>query len=352
MAKQTRLPMRAVGLARGRAIPRVTRGIAKAREYDRSPMSEPAAATQMRVCEVSAFGGPEVLRIAQRPRPARAPGEVLVQVQATTVNPTDLAARSGHHRRRMPELEPPFVPGWDLAGVVLDGGESEFAAGDPVLGLIPWVRIGGRVGSYAEVVAVDAEWLAPRPVELEPVVAATLPLNALTARQGLDLLATPAGATLLVTGASGAVGGFATQLAARDGLRVIAQAADGDEDWVISLGAERVVGRDDDLSAVGPVDALYDAVPLGAGAAVAVRDGGAALFTRGVSDVDGERIRVETMLAHPDRTALSALVELAQRGRLHTRIAQTMELSQAVEAHRLAELGGLRGKLVLTIGRN
>lgn len=302
----------------------------------------------MRVCEVSAFGGPEVLRIAERPWPSAAPGEVLVEMAATTVNPTDIAARSGHHRARMPDLEPPFVPGWDLVGTVTESDDPRYRPGDPVVGMIPWVAIGGRVGAYAQAVVVDPEWLAPLPGAVSPAAAA-LPLNAMTARQGLDLIGAPAGATILITGASGAVGGFATQLAAMDGLRVIAQASAGDEQWVASLGAHEVVPRDLDFAAVAPVDALFDAVPIGARAAVAVRDGGVALFTRGVADVERDRIRVETPLAHPDATMLSGLVELAQRGRLQTRIARTLDLSQAAEAHQLAERGGLRGKLLLTI---
>ena len=303
----------------------------------------------MRVCEVSAFGGPEVLRIAERPWPVAGPGEVLVEVLATSVNPTDLAARSGAHRKRMPELTPPFVPGWDIAGVVADGGESGYATGDPIVGMIPWVQTGGRVGAYATAAAVDAAWLARRSPAFDAVSAATLPLNALTARQGLDLIAMPPGATILITGASGAVGGYATQLAAADGLRVIAQCSTGDEGWVASLGATEVVTRDLDYARLEPVDALFDAVPVGAAAAVAVRDGGVALFTRGVTDVDRERIRVEALLAQPDSGMLSALVELAQRGQLRTRVARTFDLARAPEAHRLAERGGLRGKLVLTI---
>ena len=313
--------------------------------YDRASMSE-----LMRVCEVTEFGGPEVLRTAERPTPTPAVGEVLVEITATTVNPTDLVARAGGHRRRMPDLTPPFVLGWDIAGFVTDPGDSSYASGDPIVGMIPWIQTGGGTGAYAEAAAVDPAWLAPRAPELDPVLAATLPLNALTARQGLDLLALPAGATILITGASGAVGGFATQLAASAGLHVIAMASSGDERWVAGLGADQVVPRDLDFAALGPVDGLFDAVPIGGAAAAAVRDGGAALFTRGVTDVDRERIRVQTPLAHPNTATLTALVELAQRGQLLTRVAQTFDLSAAAEAHRLAERGGQRGKFVLTTG--
>jgi NADPH:quinone reductase-like Zn-dependent oxidoreductase len=178
----------------------------------------------MHVAEVTAFGAPEVLRLAERPDPAPAPDEVVVRIRAANVNPTDLSLRSGQARARMPDLQPPIVPGWDLAGeVTAVGSEARgYRPGDRVVGMIPFGRIGGRVGAYAQAAAVDPGWLAPLSTELDDATAATLPLNALTARQALDMIAAPPGATLLVTGASGAVGGFATQLAVREGLRVLA----------------------------------------------------------------------------------------------------------------------------------
>ena len=117
----------------------------------------------MRVAEVTAFGDPEVIRTAERPDPVAGPGEVVVRIHAATVNPTDLGTRAGQARRRLPDLEPPFVPGWDLAGEVAEVGEgvSDYAPGDRVVGMIPFARIGGRVGAYAEAAAVDPSWLAP-----------------------------------------------------------------------------------------------------------------------------------------------------------------------------------------------
>lgn len=309
----------------------------------------------MRVSEVSAYGGPEVLRIAERPAPVATVGEVVVEIAAVNVNPTDLGARSGSARRRLPELEPPFVLGWDLAGVIGDAGDGEsgFAAGEPVVGMIPWYELGGRNGSYAEAAAVDPAWLARRPVELEPIEAATIPLNSLTASQMLALLALPAGARLLVVGASGAVGSFAVQLAGRAGLEVVAQAATGDEDWVASLGAETVIGRDADLVALDRVDGVFDAVPIGVAAAEAVRDGGAIVFTRRVDGVDALAARGVTAhmpLVHSDAVALGGLTAIVARGELRTRVARTLDLADAAEAHRLVERGGLRGKVVLTTG--
>jgi NADPH:quinone reductase len=310
-----------------------------------------APPTTMRVCEVTAFGGPEVLVAGERPWPAAAAGEVVVQIAATNVNPTDIAARAGAHRQRMPDLKPPFVPGWDLAGTIAEvrAEGCGYSVGDPVVGMIPWARIGGRVGAYAQAAAVDPAWLAPRPHGLDEVVAATVPLNALTAHQALELIAAPAGATVLIIGASGAVGGFATQLARRKGLRVLAVASHGDEEWVAGLGADEVLPRGTDLATVGPVDAVLDAVPLGMPATAPVRPGGVAVFTRrSVQVPDGLNLRVEMPLVHSDAEALAELTRQVAQGRLRSRLDRTIDLSQAAEAQALVEHGGLRGKVVLT----
>jgi NADPH:quinone reductase-like Zn-dependent oxidoreductase len=312
-----------------------------------------AAATTIRVCEVSEFGGPDVLREAHRPWPTAATGELVVQIAATNINPTDIAARTGAHRRRMPDLKPPFVTGWDLSGVVseINASDTGFEVGDRVVGMIPWARIGGRVGAYAQAAAVKPEWLAPRPDGLDDIHGATVPLNALTAHQALELIDAPAGAKLLITGASGAVGGFATQLAVQRGLRVLAVASDADEDWVASLGPDQVLARDTDLAQVGPVDAALDAVPIGAAAIAPVRAGGVALFTRRSVELPAElELRVEMPLVDSDPAALAQLTAQVAGGSLKSRIAMTLDLADAAEGQRLVERGGLRGKVVLTTG--
>ena len=304
----------------------------------------------MHVAEVTAFGGPEVLRLGERPDPAPAPGEVVVRIRAANVNPTDLSVRSGQARARMPDLRPPIVPGWDLAGeVTAVGSEADgYRPGDRVVGMIPFGRIGGRVGAYAQAAAVDPGWLAPLATDIDDATAATLPLNALTAQQALDIIDAPPGATLLVTGASGAVGGFATQLAVRAGHRVLAQASHDDEDWVASLGATEVLARDADLAAIGPVDAVLDAVPLGPDSTAALRDGGIAVFTRPPQPAEPPRdLRFEVVLVQTDAEQLRALTADLEAGRLRTRIAEVLPLAEAARAHALNEAGGLRGKVVL-----
>jgi NADPH:quinone reductase-like Zn-dependent oxidoreductase len=303
----------------------------------------------MHVAEVSAYGGPEVLRLAERPDPSPAPDEVVVRIRATDVNPTDVTLRAGRHAMAA-RLDPPFVPGWDLAGEVTAVGSevSGYAPGDRVVGMIPFGRIGGRVGAYAQAAAVDPAWLAPLASEIDDPTAATLPLNALTARQALDLIALPPESTLLVTGASGAVGGFAVQLAARDGYRVLAQASHEDEEWVASLGATEVLPRSTDLATIGPVDAVLDAVPLGPASTAPVRDGGIAVFTRPPDAEPDRDLRFETIRVQSDPQALRTLATDLAEGRLRTRIAEVLPLAQAARAHELNEAGGLRGKVVLT----
>ena len=301
----------------------------------------------MRVVEVTRLGGPEVLGVAERPEPQPGPGQVVVRVGAANVNPTDLGARRGAGRVAPPD--PPFVLGWDVAGEVSAVGEgSDLEIGDRVVGMVQWYEAGGSVGAYAESVAFDSDWLVPLPDSLDYEIACTIPLNALTARQGLELLDAPDGCDLLVTGASGAVGSFTVQLAKAAGHRVIAQAGRDDEGWPRELGADEVLPRDTDLSSIEPVPAVFDAVPLGEAALAALEDGGAVVTTRRVPEADpARRIRKESFLIHHDRNALRELVDAVAAGELRTRVDRTLPLAEAAEAHRLVEAGGLHGKVVL-----
>ncbi|MDG4826281.1 zinc-binding dehydrogenase [Asanoa sp. WMMD1127] len=298
---------------------------------------------------VAAHGGPEGLQVAELPDPVAGAGQVVVRVRAVCVQPADIAARVG----MIPggPVPPPFLPGWDVAGEVATVGPdvTDLAVGDPVVGMIPWYLTRGTPGGYAELVAMDAQWLVPLPAGLDAAAAATAPLNALTAHQALSLLSLAEPTTLLVTGASGGVGGFAAQLAAQRGHRVLAQATHDDAAWVGGLGAAEVIARSADLAAVGPVPAVVDAIPLGDAAAAAVGSGGAVVTTRPTPPLDPSRgVRQHLQLIHLDREPLAELIGQLAAGKLRTRVAATMPLTEAAEAHRLVEAGGLRGKVVLT----
>jgi NADPH:quinone reductase-like Zn-dependent oxidoreductase len=194
-------------------------------------------------------------------------------------------------------------------------------------------------------VVVEGSAVAAAPTSVDAVHAATLPLNSLTAAQALDLLDLKPAQTLLVTGAAGAVGGYAVQLAAHQGIEVTALAGEKDADIIRSLGAARFVARG---GAPGRHDAVLDAALLGETALEWVRDDGA---YAGVmppflpAPVRGIRTAAVTVTA--DGVRLKNLVALVDAGILTTRVAETYPLDDAAKAHaRLAE-GGIRGRLVL-----
>ncbi len=301
----------------------------------------------MKVAEITGFGGPEVFRSAERPDPVPGAGEVVVRILAASVNPTDLVTREHPYT---PGLQLPLVPGWDLAGVVtaVGGDVVGYAPGNRVCGMIPFGRIGGRVGAYAEAAAVDPAWLAHMPENVGFEEGATLPLNSLTADQALRFFHLEPGARLLITGASGGVGGFATALAVREGLHVIAVAGRDDEAWVRGLGADEVLPRDADLRDLAPVDGVLDAVPVGPERTTpALREGGTAVFTRPPHPARSDRVHFETVRVQSDPRALQEMANLLGEGVLKTRVARVLPLEDAAEAHRLAAAGGLHGKVVL-----
>ena len=193
----------------------------------------------MQAVVVREFGGPEALRVVEVPAPQPGPGQVLITVAASAVNPVDAFTRAGGFPD-LAELGRDIGIGWDVAGVIAEVGPgvTDFAAGDAVIGMRD--RLTLPTGAYAEQIALDAAHIAPAPRGIDLAAAATIPLNGLTAIQALDLLAAPAGSTVLITGAAGAVGGYLVELAVGRGLRVVATASASDEELVRELGRRGV----------------------------------------------------------------------------------------------------------------
>ena len=312
----------------------------------------------MRAVGITRFGGPEVLHVVELPDPEAGPGEVRIRVRAAAVNPTDTQLRSGARAERLKDVPPPHVPGMDVAGVleqIGDGVVTDLQVGDRVMAIV--LPLGSR-GGYAERVVVPAESVVRAPRGTTDVEAATLPMNGLTARLALDQLALGPGQTLAVTGAAGAVGGYAVQLGAAEGLRVVADASAADERLVHELGAPTVVRRGEDFAAQvravvpGGVDGLVDAALLDAAAVGAVRDSGRMVTLRGYEGRASERRGITFLPVYVrnyarERDKLDRLRVQAEDGILTLRVARTLPLEQAAEAHRLLESGGLRGRLVL-----
>jgi NADPH2:quinone reductase len=317
--------------------------------------------TEMRAVGFTEFGDPSVLGIVTVPVPAPGAGQVLVKVAAATVNPTDLGFRHGG-RPLPPGVEPPYIPGMDLAGVIeaVDPSVTNWRPGDRVMAAVSPTDPGG--GAQAEYRVVGADQLARVPGDWPLTEAATLPMNGLTVRTALDLLALPAGSVLAVTGSAGIVGQYAIQLGRHAGLTVIADAKPDDVALIESFGAHHVVERGAGMAAAvralypSGVDAVIDAALLGTAVIGAVRDGGQFLAVRPYQGpAEGDRaerhitvhlVLVGQHLHEGDR--LAELADLVSRGVMTLRIAGTLPAAQAAEAHRRLAAGGVRGRLVLT----
>jgi NADPH:quinone reductase len=311
----------------------------------------------MRAIGIRNFGGPDVLEVLDLPEPQAGPGEVRIRVHAAAVNPTDILLRTGGHAVRMPDREPPFVPGMDAAGVIDQLGsalDGRLALGQRVIALALFTS--PRGGAYAEQVVVPAASVVPAPDGVDLFAASTLLMNAMTARLALDELALPAGSTVAVTGAAGAVGGYAIQLAKADGMTVIADASERDAALVRNLGADHLVERGADVAqrirAVAPagVPGLVDGSMQTTEVLAAVADGGTVAQIRGWEGPAGRGIRVRPVMvsdAMADTARLDALRRLAEDGTLTLRVAEVLPAEQASRAHRLLESGGIRGRLVL-----
>src|SRR5690625_2222622 len=210
----------------------------------------------MRAVGQESLGGPEVLVVVDTPRPTPRTNEILVRVEAASVNPTDWK-----HRANGGFLgEPPFVLGWDLSGVVEEVGigVARFSPGDRVFGMLsyPFVH-----GAHAEYVTAPAAWFAPTPASLDHVQAGALPLVSLTAWQALvENADIQPGQRVLVHAAAGGVGHVAVQIAKARGAYVIGTASAAKHDFLRELGADEVVDyRDRDVEEIAhDVDAVLD----------------------------------------------------------------------------------------------
>ena len=308
----------------------------------------------MRAVVITGPGGLEVLGVADREVRHAGPGEVRIAVKAAAVNPTDIGLRENGAGD---ELQPPWVPGMDAAGTVesVGAGVDRLAVGERVMAAVSPRRPEG--GAQAELVVVPAASVVRIPEGATLPQAATLPMNGLTARLGLELLGLEAGQSLAGSGGAGLLASYVIPLAKVRGLRVIADAKPADRELVRGFGADVIVPRGEAFAvavreaASDGVDALFDTALLGRATFPAIRDRGAMAVVRGWDDSTPERgieirqIWVRSALERSDW--LQELRELASDGRLALRVAGEYAPEQAAEAQRLMAAGGLRGRAVI-----
>jgi NADPH:quinone reductase-like Zn-dependent oxidoreductase len=309
----------------------------------------------MHVVRQTKLGGPEVLELAEVPRPCPGPTEVLVRVRAAGVNPVDWKTRE----RGGFLGEPPFVLGWDVCGQVvsLGLGATPLTVGDDVLGL---VRFPGEAGAYGEYVTAPSRQLVRRPPELGHLAAAALPLAGLTAWQALvDVASVQPGQRVLIHAAAGGVGHLAAQIAAARGALVYGTARPHKHDFLRSVGVARPLDytSPDWSRAVGDLDMVLD--PFGGDAAVQalrlLRPGGVLVTLRSAVDprlaeaADRLGVRSVVLVVEPDRVGLSGLIGLVQAGRLRVHVDRVYRLEEAAAAHEAGQSGRTTGKIVLAM---
>jgi NADPH:quinone reductase-like Zn-dependent oxidoreductase len=298
------------------------------------------------------YGGPEVLKFEEVPRPEPKENEALVRVIASGANPADPLTLSGKYAREF-GTHLPLIPGYDIAGVVERTGAkvTKLKAGDAIYG---YPTFGG---GWAEYVTVTEGEVAAKPASLSFTDAAAVPMGALTAWQALvDVAQLRAGQTVLIHGGSGGVGSFAVQIAKARGARVIATASMANQDLLKQLGADVAIDytktRFEEIAK--DVDAVLD--PVGketlARSYGVVKKGGIVMSLVARPDpveLKKHGIRGAGISVHPDAEDLAEIAHLIDAGKIKPVVTKVLPLSEGIAAQQQAATHHTRGKLVLRI---
>jgi NADPH:quinone reductase-like Zn-dependent oxidoreductase len=308
----------------------------------------------MRAISQTRFGGPEVLEPVEVEMPTLVPTEVLVRVEAASINPVETSIRAG----RLPILgPPPFRLGWDIAGVVEEvmPGMHRFKPGDKVFGMPMMPR---ELGGYGEYVAAPSRQVVAMPDRLSFEEAAALPMAGLTAWQALvDTGGLTDGQRVLIHAAGGGVGHLAVQIAKALGAYVIGTASPSKTNFVRSLGADEVIDytQVEFADVVKDIDVVLELVgqDYAERSFKILRPGGILVSGVGRSNpqlwqlAEDSGVRFAGFIVEPDQVGLDALVALVEKGRLQVDIERVFPLNETADAHRLLETGHVRGKIVL-----
>ena len=306
----------------------------------------------MQAIRIHNYGGPEVLTLEDAPQPTPQSGEVLARVHAASVNPIDWKIREGKMKDFVP-TQFPAILGSDFAGVIEAVGPdvTEFQVGQEVYGSA------GHGGSYAEYAAVPTGIIALKPTTLDFTQAASLPVAALTAWQGLfEHGRLEAGQSVLIHGAAGGVGMFAVQFARWKGATVYATAGKDDLDWVRELGADTVIDYQNAHfeDKAKDADLVFDLIggETQTRSFEVIKPGGALIATAQPPAPDAgkaKNIRAEMMNAKPTTAIYEQIAALIDSGKIKTFVGAAFPLSEIKQAHELSQRGHVRGKIVLNI---
>lgn len=312
--------------------------------------------TTMKAIRFHTYGGPEVLQLEDVPLPDVQAGEVLVRVHAAGVNPGDWQIRSGlAHKKFGIDIPFPSIPGYDISGIVETAGSgvTTFQRGDAVYGMT------SQSAAYAEYTAADPAHLALKPVSLDYVQAAGVPMSAFTAWHTLFVRTrVVAGQTVLVNGAAGGVGHFAVQLAKMQGASVIGIASGRNEAFLRELGIDAFIDYTTTPveQVAHDVDLVVDTVGGENGdRLLAVLRRGGTLIPTTTGHYSAERAAAAALnvqdvaLLLPTTAQLTEIARLIDTGHVRVEVSMVQPLARADKAHTLSESGHARGKIVLRV---
>ncbi len=310
----------------------------------------------MKAVRIHAYGDASVLRYEDAPQPTVGDGDVLVRVVGSSVNPVDWKIREGHLKTMIP-FGMPFIPGWDVSGVVESVGNqaTKFKVGESVFSR-PDIA---RDGTYAEFVAIREGEIARKPATISHIEAGVLPLAGLAAWESLvNVAKVRPGQRVLVHAAAGGVGSIAVQLAKARGAYVVGTASASNRALVESLGADEFIDYKTQRlgDATERIDVVFDTV-----GGDAQRESWAVMAAGGIqvsivsepsAELAAKRgLRGAFVFIKPDAAALEEMAKLVDAGKLRPIVGAEFALQDIRRAHAMSESGHSVGKIALYVGR-
>lgn len=310
----------------------------------------------MKAAQFETYGDPTVITIRDINKPTLAPDQVLVRVQAASLNPFDTSIRTGAMKNAVP-LTLPITLGGDIAGVIEALGEdvTEFSVGQRVYGQANVV--GGNSGAFAEYAAARASQIAPSPANLTAEEAASLPLAGVSALQAItEHLVLKSEQKVFIHGGSGGIGSIAIQIARAIGACITTTASGSGIDLVSELGAHRVIDYKSEkfYEKLSEFDAVFDTVggdDFAASLGILKRGGVAVSMIKTPDERLANELGVTAMVQSTQVTIehLLALTKLITEGAVRPVIGATYPFEHIKEAFVARETGQVNGKIVLTI---
>jgi len=308
----------------------------------------------MKAAQISEYGHADAVKVVEVEQPKITRGQVLVEVQAASLNPFDTMVREGYLKERIP-LDLPVTIGGDIAGVVREVSEDveNVAVGDVVYGQANVVA--GNSGAFAEYAATKAVQVAKAPSGLDITEAASLPLIGVSAIQALtEHLKLAAGQKIFIHGGAGAIGSIAIEIAKNIGAYVATTATGAGIALVKELGADEVIDYKSTKfsETLSDYDAIFDTVggeDFAKSLSILKKSGVAVSMVAQSAEVKAKELEVTAInqMTQVTTEKLKALAKLVEDGIVKPRVGKIFPISEIQAAFEARESGAVQGKIIV-----